>query len=103
MPEYENNRSNSEFLELVFTKMNFKLLKVIELMNIKKRNYLETKELFETKSNMIEIFYQLSLGTTNKELENTYLYLSELLSTTELKNIQIVLDFCNNTRKKIKN
>ena len=94
MDEYQNNRSNSEFLDLIFRKINFKLIKVIELMNIKKRTYLETKELFETKSKMIEVFNQLSLGTTNEELSKLYLYLSSLLSTTEMKNIQIVRNFC---------
>jgi len=99
MSSYENNMGNSEFLFLVFTKMTMKLENIIQLMKKKKNTYLETKEIFETKSKMIEVFNQLSLGTNSVELSNLYLYLSSLLSTTDIKNIETVVEFCKNSKK----
>ena len=99
MSSYENNMGNSEFLFLVFTKMTMKLENIIKLMKKKKNTYLETKEIFETKSKMIEVFNQLSLGTNSSELSNLYLYLSSLLSTTDIKNIETVVEFCKNSKK----
>jgi hypothetical protein len=99
MKGYQNNLSTSEFLYIVFTKINLKLEKVIILMKTNKRTYLETKELFETKSKIIEVFNILSMETNDKELSNLYLYLSSLLSTTDIKNIETVVEFCKNSKK----
>ena len=98
MEGYQNNLSTSEFLYIIFTKTHLKLDKVIKLMKIKKRTYLETKELFETKSKIIEMFNLLSMETNDDELRNLYLYLSKLLSSTELNNIQKVIDFCKKSK-----
>jgi hypothetical protein len=90
LKEYQNNLSNSEFLYIVYVKMNKKIEELIMMRDeIKESKNLEKKkEYYQIKSNLIEIIIQLSMNTNNQELKDFYNHLNILITLDELNQLK---------------
>jgi len=95
---YETNQTTAEFLFTVYVKLEIKINRIIELTNLKKQTYFETKELYETRSKLLEILNILNLNTNSQELKKTFEYLAKLLISNNIENLKIIFKFCKDTR-----
>jgi len=88
----------NEFLFLFYSKLTTKLKRILELMELPKRNAEETKELYETKSNMVEAVEILVFETNDDKLREAYMSLMQLIGSSNKKDIESAIDYCIMTR-----
>lgn len=91
--------SPKEFLYLFYSKLSQKLKKILELNEIKNKNKDENKELYETKSKMLESIDIMSMASSDNKLKESFNTLARAISSTNSKDIKYAIEFCTNTRR----
>ena len=93
---YELNPN--EFLYLFYTKTSQKLKRILELVDINVKSTENVKEIYETKSKLVEAIDMLALSTNDDKLKDSFDNLASLIISTDKKHIQSALDFCTEVR-----
>jgi hypothetical protein len=87
-----------EFLFLFYIKLNKKLERILELTEKVNKTTDETKELFETKSKVLEAIDLLVLSTNDDDLKNAYIGLMQLIGSQNPQHIKLAMDYCIEAR-----
>jgi hypothetical protein len=87
-----------EFLNLFYVKLGKKLERVIELTQITKRTLDETKELYETKSKLLEAINILVMATNDNDLSEAYIGLMKMIGSKEINVLESAREYCITTR-----
>ena len=96
--QYQKNITNVELLYILYLKMEQKINELIILLK-KNKNIENSKKINDIKNILFEVFDILINNTNNKELKNIYIYLMNKISSNNIDNIKIVLNFCKNSKK----
>lgn len=86
--------SPGEFLQLFYVKMTLQLKKVIELNSIKSKNTTQTKELYETKSKLIEAIDYMKILSNDQDVRNSFEILAGFIISQENRKLNIALEYC---------
>ncbi len=95
MAKYE--RSVEDFLSIFYVGMETKLKRIIEL-NSTELNSIETKELYETKSNLLEALDYMHMLTGDDEMKHLLNVLASLIASTDNHKLEQALNFCAGIR-----
>lgn len=86
-------RSIEDFLGIFYACMETKLKRIIEL-NSKDITSSETRELYETKSNLIEVLEYMHMLTSDEEMKRLFNVLASLIASTDTHKLEQALNFC---------
>lgn len=92
MTMYE--RSIDDFLSIFYAGMESKLKRIIQL-NSTDQTSAETKELYETKSNLLEALDYLYIMSNDSEMKRLLGVLASLVSSTNNRELEQALNFCS--------
>lgn len=86
-------RTIEDFLGIFYACMETKLKRIIEL-NSKDITSSETRELYETKSNLIEALDYMHHITSDEEMKRLFNVLASLIASTDNHKLEQALNFC---------
>lgn len=87
-----------EFLFLFYVKLRTKLERILELTEKSNRKSDETKELFETKSKVLDAIDLLVLHTNDNDLKSSYIGLMQLIGSQNPEHIKSAMEYCIEAR-----
>lgn len=86
------------FLRQFYSLMGSKVKRIIEI-NSKKSSSMELREMYETRDRLIEALdYMCRLNMNDPEMQKFFNTLAYLISSSENKDLNVVLDYCNKVK-----
>ena len=93
MTKYE--QPLDDFLSIFYSGMEVKLKRIIELNSADDLTSTETKELYETKGNLLEALDYMHRLTHDVEIKELFNVLGSLIVSTETHKLTQALNFCS--------